>query len=267
MQPVALLWPTRQELARVVALYSQHSHTTQNHDQDGRKPLPTKAKVTNPGSDASEDPLLRIGTLLNRVEERAERAEKRVEALEEFIRNELFLHIASPPEAACSNAAPLKIWGGHVWESIQKETGAIDCSFERRMSIRAHSAVATDELGCAACKGKGAHKATDPGCPASVLFVNGGGGQWPGSDSYAAAPISWTFTVTTDSWALKSPPVAIWFRKLQRPGVGSGLLLARELVTRNQNASAVRSQLSPRHVMGKVISDSPLLPLPTLKPR
>jgi hypothetical protein len=33
---------------------------------------------------------LRIETLLKRVEERAEKAEKRVEALEEFIHNELF---------------------------------------------------------------------------------------------------------------------------------------------------------------------------------
>jgi hypothetical protein len=82
---------------------------TQPYDPEPRptrkKAIATKAKATNPGSDASEDPLLRIEALLKRVEERAERAEKRVEALEEFIRNELFPRIASPPEAACSNAA------------------------------------------------------------------------------------------------------------------------------------------------------------------
>jgi len=45
------------------------------------------------------DQLLRIEALLKRVEEWAEQAEKRVESLEEFIRNELFPHIAIPTPA------------------------------------------------------------------------------------------------------------------------------------------------------------------------
>ncbi|KFA70296.1 hypothetical protein S40285_10731 [Stachybotrys chlorohalonatus IBT 40285] len=62
-----------------------------------KKAIATKAKATNPGSDASADPLLRTEALLKRAEERAERAKKRVEALEEFIRNELFPRIEPGP--------------------------------------------------------------------------------------------------------------------------------------------------------------------------
>jgi hypothetical protein len=69
-----------------------------------KKSVPTKAKAAKTALEIDDDPLLRIEALLRRVEERAERAEKCVESLEEFIRNELFPHVAgsipSPLEPA-----------------------------------------------------------------------------------------------------------------------------------------------------------------------
>jgi hypothetical protein len=72
-----------------------------------------KSVSTKPGATTSlnsnTDQLLRIEALLKRVEERAEWAEKRVESLEKFIRNELFPRIAGPvsaPAPASRSASP-----------------------------------------------------------------------------------------------------------------------------------------------------------------
>ncbi|KJZ69948.1 hypothetical protein HIM_10656 [Hirsutella minnesotensis 3608] len=71
-----------------------------------KKSAVPKAKSTNADPSANEDSLARIEALLKRVGERAERAEKCVESLEEFIRNELFPRVASPPESAkCASSA------------------------------------------------------------------------------------------------------------------------------------------------------------------
>jgi hypothetical protein len=60
---------------------------------------PRKKSVSTKASNSNMDQLLRIEALLKRVEEWAERAEKRMESLDEFIRNELFLRVASPTPA------------------------------------------------------------------------------------------------------------------------------------------------------------------------
>jgi hypothetical protein len=80
---------------------------TQPYDPESpprKKSVPAKAKVTKTALETNEDPLLRIETLLKRVEERAERAGKRVESLEEFIRNELFPRVANPIPAPVEHA-------------------------------------------------------------------------------------------------------------------------------------------------------------------
>jgi hypothetical protein len=71
-----------------------------------KKSVSTKARTTAAASssgtgpsNSNTDQLLRIEALLKRVEEWAERAEKRVESLEEFIRNELFPCVAGPAPA------------------------------------------------------------------------------------------------------------------------------------------------------------------------
>ena len=90
-----------------------------------KKPIATKTKTTkaaadaNDANDANEDPWARIEALLRRAEDRAERAEKRVESLEEFIRNELFPRVASlalPPTPApvLSEPASTKEAPGHL---------------------------------------------------------------------------------------------------------------------------------------------------------
>src|SRR5205814_5103745 len=82
---------------------------TQPFDPDPvprKKSVATKTKTTKAAADANdanEDPWARVEALLRRAEERADRAEKRVESLEEFIRNELFPRVASlalPPTPA-----------------------------------------------------------------------------------------------------------------------------------------------------------------------
>src|SRR5437868_2675797 len=61
-----------------------------------KKSMPTKARTTRTATQTNKDPLLRIEALLKRVEEQAERAKKRVELLEEFIRNEVFPRVGNP---------------------------------------------------------------------------------------------------------------------------------------------------------------------------
>jgi hypothetical protein len=66
---------------------------------------PASATSSGAGpSNSNADQLLRIEALLKRVEEWAERAEKRVESLEEFICNELFPRVASPTPAPAPTA-------------------------------------------------------------------------------------------------------------------------------------------------------------------
>lgn len=77
---------------------------TQPYDPESpprKKSVPAKAKATKTAVETNEDPLLRIEALLRRVEEWAERAEKRVESLEEFIRNELFPARGKPYSCSC----------------------------------------------------------------------------------------------------------------------------------------------------------------------
>ena len=68
---------------------------------DAKSPLqkrlvPAKAKVTKTAIETNEDPLLQIEALLKCIKEWAERVEKHIESLEEFIWNELFPCIVNP---------------------------------------------------------------------------------------------------------------------------------------------------------------------------
>jgi hypothetical protein len=102
--------------------------------------VPTKTKATRTATETNEDPLLRIEALLKCVEEQADRAEKRVETLEEFIRSELLPRVGypvpAPPEPAIGVVRRPMATTTTVSDTVRSATGCISDNHQQPLRSR-----------------------------------------------------------------------------------------------------------------------------------